>query len=271
MTRAAKLHWIAPDDPPDAFPDPEDALDSPEGLLAAGGDLSPQRLLAAYRIGVFPWYEGQPILWWSPDPRAVLCLDELKVSRSLAKRERSDRFVTTFDQAFSDVIRGCAAPRGACVDTWITSDMHRAYCRLHELGYAHSVETWHEGALVGGLYGVGLGGVFFGESMFSRSPDASKVALMRLVRQLRAHGYDFIDCQLPSSHLQSLGSRSISRRTFLRWLGESVGRESPGPGSWRAWSAPPGGFSGGAASDGAPSDDRSSDGGTGDGTGTATG
>lgn len=239
MTRAAKLHWINPDDPPDAFPDPEHALDSPEGLLAAGGDLSPERLVAAYRAGVFPWYEGQPILWWSPDPRAVLCFDELRVSRSLAKRERSQRFVTTYDLAFPDVMRSCAAPRGACVDTWITTEMYRAYCRLHDLGYAHSVETWQAGALVGGLYGVALGGVFFGESMFTRSADASKVALVRLVRQLQARGFGFIDCQLPSAHLQRLGSRNIPRRTFLNWLGKAVDDARLPPGSWRTWNDAP--------------------------------
>ncbi len=235
MTRAAKLHWIGPEDPPDAFPDPNDALDSPEGLLAAGGDLSPERLLAAYSAGVFPWFEGQPILWWSPDPRAILRLDELKVSRSLAKRERSNRYQTTFDQAFGQVMQGCAAPRDTCADTWITSDMYRAYCRLHELGHAHSVETWADGKLVGGLYGVALGGVFFGESMFSRASDASKVALVRLVRQLQARNYHFIDCQLPSSHLQSLGSRSISRETFLGWLEDALACTHIPAGSWRAW------------------------------------
>ncbi|MEO0972690.1 MAG: leucyl/phenylalanyl-tRNA--protein transferase [Pseudomonadota bacterium] len=239
MTRAAKLHWIGPDDPPDAFPPPEQALDSPEGLLAAGGDLSPPRLLAAYAAGVFPWYEGQPILWWSPDPRAILRLDELKISRSLAKRERSEQFHTTFDQAFAEVMKGCAAPRGACADTWITSEMFRAYVRLHSLGHAHSVETWRDGELVGGLYGVALGGVFFGESMFSRASDASKVALVRLVRQLHERGYDFIDCQLPSTHLQSLGSRNIPRTTFLSWLEEARLRPHLRSGSWRSWGPAP--------------------------------
>jgi leucyl/phenylalanyl-tRNA--protein transferase len=244
MTRAAKLHWIRAEDPPDAFPDPALALDSPEGLLAAGGDLSPERLLCAYAAGIFPWYEGQPILWWSPDPRAILRFDELKVSRSLRKRLRSGRFRVTFDHRFADVVRGCAAPRDACPDTWITNEMYRAYVALHELGFAHSVETWLDEELVGGLYGVAIGGVFFGESMFSRASDASKVALVRLVEQLRQRQFRFIDCQLPSAHLESLGSRTVPRRTFLRWLRKATASAEPAAESWRHWqaepSAPPG-------------------------------
>jgi leucyl/phenylalanyl-tRNA--protein transferase len=238
MTRAAKLHWIRPADPPEAFPDPEQALDSPEGLLAAGGDLAPARLLAAYARGIFPWYEGQPILWWSPDPRAVLCFDELKISRSLAKRLRSARYTTTFDRRFAEVVAGCAAPRSGCADTWITREMFEAYVRLHEMGCAHSVETWEGERLVGGLYGVAIGSVFFGESMFSRASDASKVALVRLARQLESRGFHFIDCQLPSPHLERLGSRTVSRREFLGWLRDAVAA-GPAPGSWRDWPAEP--------------------------------
>jgi leucyl/phenylalanyl-tRNA--protein transferase len=238
MTRAAKLHWIRADDPPDAFPDPAAALDSPEGLLAAGGDLSPERLLSAYAAGIFPWYEGQPILWWSPNPRAVLCFDQLKVSRSLRKRLRSNRYEVSFDRCFGQVVRGCAAPRGACADTWITAEMHQAYVALHRYGFAHSVETWEGGRLVGGLYGVALGGAFFGESMFSRASDASKVALVHLVHALQARDYHFIDCQLPSAHLESLGSTTIARPVFLQWLRQALMAARP-PGSWRDWADPP--------------------------------
>jgi leucyl/phenylalanyl-tRNA--protein transferase len=201
MTGPGALHWIRPDDPPDAFPDPQRALHEPDGLLAVGGDLSPERLLAAYRRGIFPWYEaGQPILWWSPDPRAVLLPDELKVSTSLRKALRSRDVEVTLDRAFADVISGCAAPRPRQRGTWLTPDMQRAYARLHELGYAHSVEVWEDGTLAGGLYGVALGRVFFGESMFSRLRDASKVALVHLVAETRAWlGADRLSGAVPAS------------------------------------------------------------------------
>lgn len=203
------------------FPAPEQA--GPEGLLAIGGDLSPARLLAAYAHGIFPWYNrGQPILWWSPDPRMVLFPGELRVRRSLEKRVRNAGFEVTLDRAFADVVAGCAAPRGEEAGTWITTEMYEAYCALHALGYAHSTECWLRGELVGGLYGVALGRAFFGESMFSRAPDASKVALVRLVQHLGARDYRFVDCQVRSAHLASLGARDISRAEFLRRLEEAL-------------------------------------------------
>ena len=194
---------------------------TPEGLLAIGGDLSSDRILAAYRHGIFPWYsEGQPILWWSPDPRAVLYPDDLKISRSLARTIKKGAYRVTFDRAFNAVIRGCAAPRHKDPDggTWITQDMVNAYSRLHEQGYAHSVETWRNGQLVGGLYGLALGRGFFGESMYSRATDASKVALVALVERLKQLEYDFIDCQLPSRHILSLGAIEVPREHFLSAL-----------------------------------------------------
>ena len=198
------------------FPPVESA--SPDGLLAAGGDLSSERLLAAYQRGIFPWYNpGQPILWWSPNPRAVLYPQKLKISRSLVKTLRRGHFQVRFDTCFRDVMLGCAGPRVQYPHggTWITDEMVTAYCRLFDLGYAHSVETWEDERLVGGLYGVACGGVFFGESMFSRATDASKVALVALANKLRAWGFAMIDCQLPSAHLSSLGAEVIARSTFL--------------------------------------------------------
>jgi len=214
-----------------AFPATDQA--SPEGLLAIGGDLSPARLLAAYAHGIFPWYNpGQPILWWSPDPRMVLFPAELRISRSLDKRLRNAGFEVSLDRAFADVVAGCAAPRGAESGTWITDDMYRAYCALHTLGYAHSTECWLDGQLVGGLYGVALGRAFFGESMFSRAPDASKVALVHLVRHLTAHDYRFVDCQVRSAHLASLGARDIPRAEFSRRLDEALTQPTE-RGPWR--------------------------------------
>jgi leucyl/phenylalanyl-tRNA--protein transferase len=200
-------------------------LASPEGLLAVGGDLRAERLLEAYRHGIFPWYnEGQPILWWSPDPRAVLFPSKLEVSRSLRKTIRRGAFTIRFDTCFRDTMQSCAQPRPRYPrgGTWITPEMLDAYARLHELGYAHSVETWQEGKLVGGLYGVALGGAFFGESMFSRATDASKVALVALVARLQAWNFQFIDCQLPSPHLASLGAEAIRRREFLDLLAAAL-------------------------------------------------
>ncbi len=214
------ITWLSPQDAPDWFPPIEHALDEPSGLLAAGGDLSPARLLAAYERGIFPWYSpGQPVLWWSPDPRAVLFPEEFRCSRSLAKRIRNGGFVTTLNRDFRGVIQACAAPRPGSPGTWITPEMQAAYLELHRLGYAHSVETWHDGVLVGGLYGVRLGGVFFGESMFSRERDASKVALARLVQVCQRNSIVVIDCQIASRHLRSLGSREIPRARFLALLG----------------------------------------------------
>ncbi len=201
-----------------AFPPPEEA--EPSGLLAVGGDLSPDRLLLAYAMGIFPWYtDDTPILWFSPDPRGVLTPATLVVHRSLARRVRSGCYEVTLDRAFGDVIRGCAdSPREGQLGTWITGDMIRAYEALHALGFAHSVETWRDGRLVGGLYGVSLGSAFFGESMFSRERDASKVALVRLVRQLGRWGFGLVDCQVRNDHLASLGAEQWRRTRFLEAL-----------------------------------------------------
>ena len=204
--------WITEDAPVHAFPDVSFAMIQPNGLLAVGGDLSPGRLLHAYQRGIFPWYsDAQPILWWAPDPRAVLLPEAIKISRSLRKTLRQEVFQVTFDRAFPRVIEACAAPRRAQNDTWITTPMVAAYCELHTRGFAHSVECWRDGALVGGLYGVAIGKIFFGESMFSRVSDASKVALASLCRS----GYELIDCQLPSEHLKRMGAIDMPRREFM--------------------------------------------------------
>lgn len=213
------IPWLSSRDPAEPFPDPANALSEPNGLLAAGGDLSPGRLATAYAHGIFPWYaEGQPILWWSPDPRAVLFPHQLKISRSLRKTIKKETFDTTTDQTFTEVIAACAAWRPGSGGTWITPAMADAYRELHDLGFAHSVECWRNGSLAGGLYGVAIGQVFFGESMFSREPDASKVALVWLVEHLIACEYRLVDCQVPSEHLDSLGSCSIPRGEFLQLL-----------------------------------------------------
>lgn len=191
---------------------------TPEGLLAIGGDLRPERLLTAYRQGIFPWYdEAQPILWWSPDPRTVLFPDRLHVPRSLEKTIRRCQFTVTFDRCFQEVMRDCAGPRRQYPEggTWITPAMLEAYTRLHKLGYAHSVEAWEEDRLVGGVYGVALGGAFFAESMFTRVDNASKVALVSLVRQLRAWNFHLIDCQQSSPHVLRFGALDIPRPTFM--------------------------------------------------------
>jgi leucyl/phenylalanyl-tRNA--protein transferase len=194
-------------------------LREPPGLLAAGGDLRPARLLSAYERGVFPWYSAdQPILWWAPDPRMVLFPAEFKVSRSLGKTLRNGRFECRFDSAFGATIRACAAPRRSGADTWLNAEMIDSYEELHHRGYGHSVETWQGDELVGGLYGLQLGGVFFGESMFSRERDASKVALAHLVEECRRRGIELIDCQIASSHLASLGAREVSRNEFVNLL-----------------------------------------------------
>jgi leucyl/phenylalanyl-tRNA--protein transferase len=228
------IPWLRPNDPPSAFPPVETALEDPDGLLCAGGDLSPERLIEAYRRGIFPWFSaGQPILWWSPDPRTVLYPDELHVSRSLARTLRKGRLATTVNQAFGAVMDGCADPQRRPEGTWITPPMRTAYLRLHELGYAHSVETWDGSRLAGGIYGVALGRAFFGESMFSAVPDASKVAILRLSRALLERNYHFIDCQVASAHLASLGARSLPRREFMRRLAAATeGSLAPDP-SWR--------------------------------------
>jgi leucyl/phenylalanyl-tRNA---protein transferase len=198
---------------------------TPEGLLAVGGDLRPERLLEAYRHGIFPWYsDDQPILWWSPDPRTVLFPDKLHISRSLKRSLRPGIFNVTLDRCFRDVMQQCAGPRPQYPDggTWITTEMLDAYTHLHELGYAHSVETWQEGQLVGGLYGMALGGAFFAESMFARTSDASKVALVSLVRQLQAWGFCLMDCQQSSPHIKMLGAEAIPRRNFLDHLAAAL-------------------------------------------------
>ncbi|MDX1253578.1 MAG: leucyl/phenylalanyl-tRNA--protein transferase [Gammaproteobacteria bacterium] len=227
------LHWIAQNDKTHAFPAVEQAFRDPNGLLAAGGDLAPARLIKAYRNGIFPWYgEGEPILWWSPDPRAVLFPQRLKISRSLHKTLRKGEFTVTMDTAFRQVMQACATPRGDGMGTWITQEMIEAYSRLHEMGIAHSVEAWRNGELAGGLYGVALGRMFFGESMFSRATDASKVAFAHLVRQLERWGYAAIDCQVHSAHLQTLGAEQIDRAAFISLLEQWC--DQPGhPGPWR--------------------------------------
>jgi leucyl/phenylalanyl-tRNA--protein transferase len=223
--------WIDPRDKTYRFPDVRLALREPDGLLAVGGDLSSQRLLAAYRHGIFPWYNhDQPILWWSPDPRTVLFPERLKVSRSLRKTLRQNRFTVTADTAFEAVVEACSGPRKGEPGTWITAEVKAAYTRLHQLGYAHSIESWQDGKLVGGLYGVAIGQVFFGESMFTRCTDASKVAFVHLVRQLQHWGFALIDCQIHSLHLESLGAETIDRDHFTRLLNdhcESVGYIGP--------------------------------------------
>ena len=217
------ITWLSAQDAPEWFPPLEQALEEPSGLLAAGGDLSPERLIAAYRRGIFPWYSpGQPVLWWSPDPRAVLFPEEFHCSGSLAKTLRNAGFTLAMDRDFAAVIGGCAAPRTASPGTWITGEMRAAYLELHRLGCAHSIETWRDGTLVGGLYGVRLGGMFFGESMFSRERDASKAALSHLVAVCRRNNLAAIDCQLPSRHLASLGARTIPRSQFQALLREHV-------------------------------------------------
>ncbi|MFD3212783.1 leucyl/phenylalanyl-tRNA--protein transferase, partial [Pseudomonas sp. LR_7] len=191
----------------------------PNGLLAAGGDLSADRLVQAYRHGCFPWYQdGQPILWWSPDPRTVLFPQELHVSRSLAKLMRQGRYKVSFDTDFEGVIAACAAPRDYADGTWITDSMRAAYCELHRRGIAHSVEVREEGELVGGLYGLAMGRLFFGESMFSRADNASKVGFVTLVQHLQQAGFELIDCQMPTNHLHSFGARAISRARFAEYL-----------------------------------------------------
>jgi leucyl/phenylalanyl-tRNA--protein transferase len=204
-------------------------LREPPGLLAAGGDLSPTRLLAAYERGVFPWYSAQqPILWWSPDPRMVLFPAEFNCSRSLSKTLRHGGFSTHVDRDFGATIRGCAAPRRAGPDTWLNSEMIDSYDQLHELGFGHSVETYREDRLVGGLYGIQLGQVFFGESMFSLERDASKVALARLVDECRARDIQVIDCQVASTHLARLGARDVSRSQFVALLRQYARRTPVG-------------------------------------------
>jgi leucyl/phenylalanyl-tRNA--protein transferase len=221
------IPWLRHDDP---FPPLDAALDDPNGLLAASEDLSAARLLAAYRQGIFPWYSaGQPVLWWSPDPRMVLHTAELRVSRSLDKTIRRNVFEVRVDTAFDAVMRACAEPRPEQGGTWITDDVRAAYGRLFRAGYAHSVESWQDGEMVGGLYGVSIGRMFFGESMFARVTDASKVALVHLVRGLSGWDFPLIDCQQETAHLASLGARPISRTAFAEALARLVNCSPPIP------------------------------------------
>ena len=220
------IPWLRPESP---FPPIETALAEPNGLLAAGGELTAGRLFDAYRRGIFPWYgDDQPVLWWSPDPRMVLFVDEFRVTRSLRKRVNQRRFAVRVDTAFEEVMRACAAvPRPGQHGTWITPAIVAAYTELHRRGHAHSVEAWHEGRLVGGLYGVAIGRMFFGESMFSHASDASKIALAALVAFCRTHGIALIDCQQNTEHLASLGAREISRDAFESHLSLTLGAEGP--------------------------------------------
>lgn len=224
------IPWLTPDQP---FPPVQRALAEPNGLLAAGDDLSLHRLLEAYRHGIFPWYsEGQPVLWWSPDPRMVLVPAEIAISRSLRKRLRSRTYEVRVDTCFTQVMQACAEPREGQAGTWITDDMLAAYASLHAAGIAHSVESWIDGELVGGLYGLGIGRAFFGESMFMRATDASKVALAHLARQLERWNFGVIDCQMSTEHLASLGAREMPRKEFIRALSELVNYPSH-TGTWR--------------------------------------
>lgn len=213
------------------FPPLTKAMREPNGLLAAGGDLSADRLVQAYRHGCFPWFSaGQPILWWSPDPRTVLFPEELHVSRSLGKLLRQQRYQVSFDRDFEAVIQACAAPRRDADGTWITDDMQNAYTELHARGHAHSVEVWDHGELVGGLYGLAMGQLFFGESMFSRADNASKFGFVTLVKHLQAWGFVLIDCQMATRHLESLGARSIPRQQFANYLRDHL--DQPTTAQW---------------------------------------
>ncbi len=227
------LRWIEPEQP---LPDPRLAMRDPDGLLAAGRDLGPRRLLEAYRKGVFPWYsQGQPVLWWSPDPRMVLYLDDFRITRSLTKSlrrvRREARWTVSLDADFEAVMRACAEPRADQDGTWITDDIVAAYCALQRQGDAHSVEVREDGVLVGGLYGVSIGRMFYGESMFARRTDASKLALCALVSALRAGGFRVIDCQQNTGHLASLGATQIPRERFLRLVSELTSLPAP---DWKA-------------------------------------
>ena len=223
------IHWMNSGEP---FPPVTAALAEPNGLLAAGGDLAVPRLLDAYRHGIFPWFNpGQPVLWWSPDPRMVLLPHELKVTRSLGKVLRNREYAVRADTSFRAVMQACAGPRRQQDGTWISDTMVAAYCALHERGIAHSVETWIGGELAGGLYGVALGRMFYGESMFTRVANASKIALVHLVRQLGRWQFGMLDCQMHTAHLAALGAREIPRADFVRNLGELVNYPAV-PGRW---------------------------------------
>lgn len=232
MDNPIRLHWLDPRDPHQPFPPAHLAMRDPNGLLAIGGDLSVSRLIRAYSAGVFPWYNpDEPILWWSPDPRAVLHPEQMRVTRSLGKSIRREHYAVSLDRAFDEVLRQCSASRRHSRGTWLGDEMRRAYGQLYGLGYAHSVEVWRHGSLVGGLYGVALGRVFFGESMFSLETDSSKIALYWLCQQLGAWRFPLIDCQVGSPHLQSLGAVDVSRERFLSLLRSAVSAP-PRTGHW---------------------------------------
>lgn len=214
-----RITWLSAADPPAAFPAVDRAMTDPDGLLAAGGDLSVARLLYAYPRGIFPWYDsGQPILWWSPDPRCVIRPQDFRLARRMDRERRGATLGVTFNQAFPAVMAACAAPRRRLAGTWITAEMQTAYEQLHVLGWAHSVEIWRDRRLVGGIYGLAIGRAFFGESMFSRETNASKFALHALCVALRARGFDLLDCQTVSPHLLSLGAITIARKDFVASL-----------------------------------------------------
>lgn len=228
-----RLYWISAQRFDNDFPDISQALPDPDGLLAAGGDLDHKRLLGAYRRGIFPWYDAsQPILWWSPDPRTVLYPEQIHISRSLRKTLRSSRFQISIDQAFEEVIRACSVPRNEQTGTWLTNDMIKAYIRLHHMGHAHSIECWYGPQLVGGLYGIAIGQVFFGESMFSRMSDASKVCMVKLGENLSRWGYKLIDCQVDSLHLRTMGAVQIPRTDF-RFLLDQLCPSHPLEHAWK--------------------------------------
>lgn len=225
--KSPRITWISSEDPAETFPDISSAFVTPDGLLAAGGDLSEKRLLYAYRHGIFPWFdEGQPILWWSPDPRCVMRPDDFHVSRRLRRYLRQSGFEISFNAAFSEVIEKCAEDRDGQQGTWITAEMADAYSSLHRRGWAHSVEVWSEGVLSGGLYGLAIGKVFFGESMFSRQSNASKAAMLALCRLLEQAGFAILDCQLESPHLLSLGARLMPRVEFAAMLAKACEPQS---------------------------------------------
>lgn len=233
MENPIRLHWLDPRNPGQPFPPVHLAMRDPNGLLAIGGDLSQQRLLRAYAQGIFPWFNpDEPILWWCPNPRAILIPADLHVSRTLRRVIRREDYAVTLDQAFPDVLEACAAPRLRSHGTWLGDDMQRAYFDLHRNGHAHSLEVWRKGQLIGGIYGVALGRTFFGESMFSRADNGSKIAIYWLCQQLRAWNFDLLDCQITSAHLLRLGAAEVTRDEFLKALARSVTK--PGfPGPWQ--------------------------------------
>lgn len=227
------LTWLHFGQTDEAFPPLDHALHEPNGLLAAGGDLSLPRLLRAYRQGIFPWYEaGQPILWWSPDPRVVLFPDQVHVSKNLLKKLRRNLYRVSFDEAFLEVVKACAGPRRGSRGTWITHSMQQAFLQMHQHGYAHSVEVWEGEQLIGGLYGAALGRMFYGESMFAHVADASKIALVVLCRHLTHWGYPIIDSQTPSPHIMRMGAQQIPRAVFSQYL-DKLCRQPPHPSPWQ--------------------------------------